>query len=40
MLSISTIPSINAGLSNGVKRHVTYKIPNKAALERFGSIPV
>jgi hypothetical protein len=23
-----------------VKRRVTHKIPNKAALERFGSIPV
>jgi hypothetical protein len=31
---------MNGGLSNGVKTRVTHKIPNKAALERFGSIPV
>jgi hypothetical protein len=45
-LSSGPLPSLKAGIpsilqrSLLVKRRVTHKIPNKAALERFGSIPV
>ena len=45
-LSSGHLPTLKTGIpsilqrSLVVKRRVTHKIPNKAALERFGSIPV
>ena len=45
-LSIGHLPMLKTGIpsilqrSLLVKRPVTHKIPDKAALERFGSIPV
>jgi hypothetical protein len=45
-LSSGHLPTLKTGIpsilqrSLLVKKRVTHKIPNKAALERFGSIPV